>query len=331
MKYIVSFLLAICVVLPAEVSAQFPECEVASIDSSCTPQILNPPTVSVSGLTATVQWDVSGAYDYMQFTQSTNGTWGGTRAVYFTTENVALERGNTYAFKVAACSNMHGCSLEWTSANVMLPSLSPPNQPSVSLMEATVGATWGAVVDATRYEVQVRTNGTWGSGINVGNALSYAFQGIVDAEYAMRVRACDISTCSSYSVISDSVTVKRVATPVIHPAGTSHDGVVAVSLEAISGVTLRYTLDGLPVDESSPVYTGPFNIRTGVLKVRGFRLGWLPSFESTAEFTLSGDATSVIIFVHTDILGSVIGETDSDGKLIRVKEYKPFGERKEEM
>jgi hypothetical protein len=40
-------------------------------------------------------------------------------------------------------------------------------------------------------------------------------------------------------------------------------------------------------------------------------------------------STSVVTYLHTDVLGSVIAESDSNGKIIRKTEYKPFGESKD--
>lgn len=36
----------------------------------------------------------------------------------------------------------------------------------------------------------------------------------------------------------------------------------------------------------------------------------------------------VVTFLHTDVLGSVIAESDGNGNVIKTKDYKPFGESK---
>ncbi|MBR9908219.1 MAG: hypothetical protein GYB30_09250 [Gammaproteobacteria bacterium] len=37
-----------------------------------------------------------------------------------------------------------------------------------------------------------------------------------------------------------------------------------------------------------------------------------------------------VTFVHTDVLGSPVAETNSDGQLVRLSHYKPFGEELEQ-
>lgn len=41
-------------------------------------------------------------------------------------------------------------------------------------------------------------------------------------------------------------------------------------------------------------------------------------------------SSRVVTYLHTDVLGSVIAESDSNKKIIKNTDYKPFGERKNE-
>ncbi len=56
-----------------------------------------------------------------------------------------------------------------------------------------------------------------------------------------------------------------------------------------------------------------------------------PAITVTGLTTIVKIATtsSVITYLHTDILGSVIAESDDNGNIIRKIDYKPFGEKTE--
>ncbi|KKO46414.1 hypothetical protein WG68_06525 [Arsukibacterium ikkense] len=52
--------------------------------------------------------------------------------------------------------------------------------------------------------------------------------------------------------------------------------------------------------------------------------------EATRTVIPPGQETEkVITYLHTDILGSIIAESDSDGNIIKKTEYKPFGKKKD--
>ncbi len=57
--------------------------------------------------------------------------------------------------------------------------------------------------------------------------------------------------------------------------------------------------------------------------------GYLDVTDSQGKVYLVPTPTTYgVVFIHTDILGSVIGESDQQGNLIKTNEYKPFGEIK---
>ncbi|KFZ27787.1 hypothetical protein IDAT_12805 [Pseudidiomarina atlantica] len=119
----------------------------------------------------------------------------------------------------------------------------------------------------------------------------------------------------------------------ITPSGGVYDALQLVSItSATSGAIIRYTTDGTAVNTSSTEYQGPIAVGTGTIRAKAFLAadGWIDSAERQEIFALSGNDEDTVIYIHTNILGSVIGETDQDGKLIRAIEYKPFGKRKEQ-
>ncbi|WP_083824760.1 chitobiase/beta-hexosaminidase C-terminal domain-containing protein [Idiomarina sp. A28L] len=290
------------------------------------------PTVVVSGLSLTASWGVvSGASRY-EIQVGTNGTWadpintGTTRS-----HSITGARGSTYTYRVMACDS-YGCTAYSPVSNgVTPPDLAGPAALTIISSELNVELSWGAVVDAERYEIQIHSGGSWGSVINRSANRNYAFEGAVGTSYKFRVRACDTPTCSAFSE-SGTITISQLSPPTVASEDTSGGGARLVSLSSgTNGAVIRYTLDDSPVTAASAVYTHPLMIRTGIIRAKAYHEDWVASDERRVVLSLSGDPDSTVIFIHVDILGSVIGETDSEGKLIRVKEYKPFGERKEEQ
>ena len=51
--------------------------------------------------------------------------------------------------------------------------------------------------------------------------------------------------------------------------------------------------------------------------------------EATRNVVLPEQNSTTVIYIHTDILGSVIAESDGNGNVIKTKDYKPFGESKD--
>ena len=133
--------------------------------------------------------------------------------------------------------------------------------------------------------------------------------------------------------MSNSIQIRQVERPIITPPGGAYDALQLVSISsATSGAIIRYTTDGTAVNTNSTEYRGPIVVGAGTIRAKAFLTadGWVNSAERQGIFTLSGNDEDTVIYIHTDILGSVIGETDQDGKLIRAIEYKPFGKRKEQ-
>jgi hypothetical protein len=82
--------------------------------------------------------------------------------------------------------------------------------------------------------------------------------------------------------------VPALAPPSVAPAGGQFDLPVSVALNhPEAGVILRYTLDDSLPTVDSPVYTGPFLLRTNaILQVKAFETGFNESVASTALFTV---------------------------------------------
>ena len=93
-----------------------------------------------------------------------------------------------------------------------------------------------------------------------------------------------------------------IAAPVFSiPSGT-YTSAQTVSLGAVnpSDAVIHYTLDGSTPDETSPIYSAPFNVPLNSslnLKVRAYRTDWIPSIVYSATYNVTGQiALPVVLF-----------------------------------
>jgi alpha-tubulin suppressor-like RCC1 family protein len=76
-----------------------------------------------------------------------------------------------------------------------------------------------------------------------------------------------------------------LAPPVVTPDGGPAISTAVVSIAAVAGASIHYTLDGSTPSEFSTEYTAPLTFEsTTVLKARAFKPGWTPSDVATATF-----------------------------------------------
>lgn len=104
-------------------------------------------------------------------------------------------------------------------------------------------ASWAAVTNATRYELQEQVgSGSW-SKVHDGASLSKAFSGKASGTYGYRVRACNGSTCGAWSAVAIvSVTLPPGAAPPLSAPATALNGNYTVSWTSATGAT-SYTLE----------------------------------------------------------------------------------------
>ncbi len=106
------------------------------------------------------------------------------------------------------------------------------------------------------------------------------------------------------SVASQSVTVSRVATPTISPAG----GLFSVSQQvtmscATSSAAIHYTTDGSAPTASSPIYNGAITLNsTTTVKALAVKSGMLDSLSSSQSYTLMATVATPVI-TNTAVAG----------------------------
>lgn len=231
------------------------ECDAASIGTNCTPQVPQYTQASLSDQSVQLQWIVNSTYDYFILGQATNSNWGIDEILYTNSQNQLLSAGNSYMFRVAACSYFHGCSDYAYTQTFNIPGsgstsemyIKAPANLNATFLGSTLTVDWGAVTDVTSYRIRQNLNGIWQAEINKGTARNHSFTISTNNIYSYQVRGCNASSqCSDWS------------------------------------------------------------------------------------YVLTVNTSSAVTYIHTDILGSIIGESNQSGVMIKKTEHKPYGERKEQ-
>jgi hypothetical protein len=85
---------------------------------------------------------------------------------------------------------------------------------------------------------------------------------------------------------------EKLNSPLITPNGGSFNGPILITLDpAITGATVRYTLDGSDPTPTSPIYKDSLKISsTGVVKTRTYRDRFQASDVASATFTIAGSS-----------------------------------------
>ena len=87
----------------------------------------------------------------------------------------------------------------------------------------------------------------------------------------------------------------RADPPVFSPEQGSLASTQIVTLTAATaGAQIRYTIDGNQPTETSPLYTGPFEINQPVtIKAKAFKTGLLPSRTASASYSFDNQPPSM--------------------------------------
>lgn len=143
-----------------------------------------------------------------------------------------------------------------------------------------------ANTSATVYIQAADKNRVWESNKKAVNCDGVKFQKM-EGDYAV----FDVQS-GSYSFLSKDVkmpeTMNYAATPVIFPKDSIISAGNKLTVEitcADSAATVHYTTNGSPVDESSPVYSGPFEIgESTVVKTKAYLKGYRESNEAKESY-----------------------------------------------
>ncbi|WP_448569373.1 FG-GAP-like repeat-containing protein [Thalassotalea ganghwensis] len=234
----------------------------------------------------------------------------------------------TYSYKVRAC-NSSGCgdysSVKSISVLPPIPGVPSLNVPS-SDSDGTYTVSWSSVSDATSYELFEGS-----TRIYVGSSLSKTITK-PNGTYSYKVRACISSGCGKFSPIKSIVVdiPPKNSPPTISGAPSTNINVTNgynftptasdsdndtltfsisskpnwASFEATTG-----TLSGTPTIEDIGLYE---NI---IISVSDGKIATPVSLPAFAIEVLSGAPLRKVLFIHTDVLGTPVAETDENGDI----------------
>ena len=164
----------------------------------------------LSGSTIQVYWQaVVGADNYRVYRKLPGGGWvriaivnGYSNNNYTDTEVLS---GSTYIYTVRAHSNYHGAIGGYDSAGVTAVALNAPNI-SVANAFGGVSVTWGAVPNATGYEIRYQLNGgSWTSWTSVSGTSNLITGLTSGAQYNFQVRAVKGSMKGGISAVKSII------------------------------------------------------------------------------------------------------------------------------
>lgn len=237
-----------------------------------------------------------------------------------------------------------------------------PKAPITTVNNSGLAVSWQQVPGTTYYLVKHRMNGGgWSEEINRSNNLNYASAASAGQRYEFSVRACNNNGCSASSLPSAAVTmggimgqidsVSLLANGVFQIRGWVCDYGVSQSITAKlyfaaplpdgkfheQQTTAQSTESAVHTACSTHTVSHRFDFRiksVDALKYKGQKLyvyGISAKFYPQAigrSGILELTIPSRISYLHTDILGSVIAETDPNGQIIKTGDFKPFGSNK---
>lgn len=132
----------------------------------------------------------------------------------------------------------------------------------------------------------------------------------------VRVWTLDAGLAGTVNADGTLVATGVTAAPTFDPGPGSYPS-VSVTLSGPAGAAIRYTLDGSPVTEDSPLYEGPIALpsnTTTVVAARAFAAGFFGSPEVVAEYEVSEPpATSAVL------AGTLTGLDAGEAAQVRVE------------
>lgn len=245
-------------------------------------------TVAVTA-DAACAWASVSASSFVHVTRGLRGT-GGRSVSVLVTPNTS-ESARTATVYVAG-----------TAVTVTQASLPKTPQPQLTLAPGTYHA--NQVVNVTAASGATVRYTTSGATPSVTDPV-WPGSLLVDQSTTVTVRAWQTGLLASDPV---AATYELQVPPMnLNPPSGGYAPPVTVSMNAVPGATVRYTLDGSTPTATSTLYAGPFTVTaSATVSARAFKPGWSPSVP----------AVSTIATVLTPVLSSVSPLTGPTGSVI---------------
>ena len=314
--------------------------------SSATVTVLLPPAVpssiSVPSSTVTngsivISWPAaSTATSYTLQERINNGSWSTLTNTNSRSYSRTGRANGSYQYQVRAC-NSSGCS-DWgvvsSTVTVLLPPATPSSisVPASTVTNGSIAISWAASATTTTYTLQERVNnGGWSTLSNTGSR-SYSRTDRNNGSYQYQVKACNNSGCSSWK-LSPNITVSLLApneASNYNLGSEGEDGSQFLSWNAVADAAY-YEVVVIDSEGKEHVYT--VNDASFLLALQMGDYQVIIRSCNFANMCSSGyslgnySPSTAVRYQHTDMLGSVVAESDAQGNILSRSHYEPFGKR----
>jgi len=186
--------------------------------------------------------------------------------------------------------NLSGMPLTDTDAEILRTFV---NLRELVLNDTPIDDTWGTVLASLPTLRRVSVAGTRFTGAGLSDMLQstsiravYVWNTSIDIAVLEPIQQQHQAVHIEAGYVDDGSVVLPLNRPTIEPANGFFRQQTQISFNhPVSGVELRYTLDGSSPDSSSALYEGPFTVAEATeIKVKAFKSGWLASDEVVRSF-----------------------------------------------
>ncbi len=256
----------------------------AATSKSITVSTVTTPTISATAVAGGQQVSIS------------CGTSGAT--IYYTTDGSAPTASSpTYgsSFKLTATKTVRAIATKTGMINSAATSksitVSTVTTPTISTTAVAGGQQVSISCGTSGATIYYTTDGS----APTASSPTYGSSFKLTATKTVRAIATKTGMTNS-AAASKSVTVSRVATPVISPSTTTFIGTLSVTLSSTSGATIYYTIDGSAPTASSPIYNGAITLNsTTTVKALAVKIGMSNSLSSSQSYTLMETVATPVI------------------------------------
>ena len=289
------------------------------------------PTATVTNGTIAVSWAASSTATKYQLQESTNNgaTWTTLTSTTTSTSYSRTGRGNgSYKYQIRAY-NASGWS-GYRASGVVTVLLPPPTPASITVPTATVtngtiAISWAASSTATKYQLQESVNGgAWTTLTSTSTSTSYSRTGRGNGSYKYQVRSYNTSGWSGYRASGTVTVLLPPPTPsgITVPATTVTNGTIGISWVSSSTATkyqLQESVNSSAWTTLTSTATSTNYSRSGrrnsryKYQVRAYNNSGWSGYRISSIVNVQNVKSKQIIFIHTDLLGTPVTETDENG------------------
>ena len=242
----------------------------------------NTPVISASVVAGGMQVSITSSTDSAAIYYTTDGSVPTASSIYYTVPFLV-----THDTTIQAIATKPGMDASSVASSII--SLSKVSNPIITTSDTTGGKLAIITSPTSGATIHYTTDGS----TPTASSSIYTAPFILTSSQTVKAFAMKAGMTDS-SVVTESVLVSQVTTPVISPTAVSGGQQVSIS-SGTSGATIHYTTDGSTPTASSTTYTAPFILTSSqTVKAIAVKSGMTDSSVVTESVLVSQVATPVI-------------------------------------